>query len=36
MSQYGIPVSDLGFTPLETSVTGKFGKGAAGLVSVPS
>jgi len=37
LGQYGIPTSELGFRPLETTVTGHtIGRGSAGLVSVPS
>jgi len=37
LTQHGIPVSELGFRPLETSVSGHvLGQGTAGLVSAPT
>jgi len=36
LTQYGVPASELGFIPLETTVSGHvLGQGTAGLVSAP-
>ena len=37
LNQFGIPLSELGFNTLQTTVPGQtLGKGTAGLVSVPT
>jgi len=37
LTQFGIPVDELGFKPFDTSVGGQMlGQGPAGLVSTPS
>ena len=39
LAQYGIPVEEMGFKPLESSIGGaqqQLGKGASGLVSAPN
>jgi len=37
LTQFGIPVEELGFKPLDTAVGGQLlGQGPAGLVSTPS
>lgn len=37
LTQFGIPVEELGFKPLDTSMGGQLlGQGPAGLVSTPS
>ena len=37
LSAFGVPIDELGFKPLESTVTGhEIGKGPAGLVSAPT
>jgi len=37
LTAFGVPVNEVGFKPLESTVTGQeIGKGSAGLVSVPT
>ena len=37
LAAFGVPIDELGFKPLESTVTGhEIGKGPAGLVSAPT